>query len=154
MLGFHERLTLCCVVVPEPVTDINAAVVPLFPNITFADAVPELCGAKITEKGCDWPDASVKGKEMPESWNSPLLEVPEETVTLEFEAVKVPDKVALEPTATLPKTKDAGRTPSCPPAAVVPDSGIMSPVLPRREVIVMLPATVALVVGVKITVKV
>ena len=50
----------------------------------------------------------MNGNDRPLSVNSELLEVAEETVTLEPVAVRVAAELALVPTTTLPKSKVAG----------------------------------------------
>ncbi len=52
----------------------------------------------------------MNGNDRPLSVNSELLEVAEETVTLEPAALSVAVKLALVPTTTLPKSKVPGDT--------------------------------------------
>ena len=100
-----------------------------------------------------WPAAMVKGKEAPFKANWGLLLVPEEMVTLDPTALKVRDRVAMVPSATLPKFSAAGATVNCPGAGAVPvpvsGSGVPEPdalLANERE-----PETVPLLLGVKAT---
>ena len=56
----------------------------------FAEAVPLVWGANVTVKGTLCPAAMVRGRAMPLKPNSVLLELPEDTVTLEPVALSVP----------------------------------------------------------------
>ena len=62
----------------------------LLANVTVAEAVPVDCGVKVSVKEAFWPAASVRGKEIPLTVNSELLEDTEETVTLAALALSVP----------------------------------------------------------------
>ena len=91
-LGFQERSTLCCtgiapVPVAIPVIDGTEA---LLAKEMFAEAVPLICGAKVTANGTFCPAAKVRGRVIPLSVNSALLELAEDTVTLEPVALSVP----------------------------------------------------------------
>ncbi len=73
-----------------------------------ADALPEVCGKKVTVKGIDCPAARLVGSEIPPSKNSALVVVPDEIVTGEPVALSVPDREAFDPVLTLPKFKAVG----------------------------------------------
>jgi hypothetical protein len=84
----------------------------LLTNVRLALAVPVALGLKVTVKEADWPAAMVFGNVIPESANSLLLLVPEDTVTEAPVALRVPLSEALAPTTTSPKLRVAGETDS------------------------------------------
>jgi len=59
------------------------------------------------------PDGIVTGRSSPRMTNSELRDWSDEMVTAAFEAVSVACRLELDPTATLPKVRVAGETPSC-----------------------------------------
>jgi hypothetical protein len=59
-------------------------------NEMFAEAVPLIWGVKVTANGTLCPAAIVSGRVIPLNVNSALLELPEDTVTLEPVALSVP----------------------------------------------------------------
>ena len=76
----------------------------------LAVSVPLAWGVKVKANDAVWPAASVNGNDTPLSVNSELLEVAEETVTLEPVALRVPVKLVLVPPTMLPKSKVVGVT--------------------------------------------
>jgi len=64
----------------------------------------------VTVKGADEPAAIVVGSEIPESVNSLLVMLYDETVTEAPVAFKAPLSEELEPTVTFPKLSVAGET--------------------------------------------
>jgi len=83
VLAFQESVTLCCAAgVPEPPRDSTTGeFVALLAKETFADAVPDVCGVKVTLKEAVLPAASVRGKDRPLIENSELITPAEDTVT-------------------------------------------------------------------------
>jgi len=76
---------------PVPVTvSVTVELDALLANEMFAEAVPLICGVNLTVNGTLWPAAMLRGKAIPLKANSELLEVAEETVTLEPLALSVP----------------------------------------------------------------
>ena len=71
------------------------------------------------------------GSEIPESTNSPLLRLAEDTVTDAPLAVKLPLSDELVPTVTLPKLRLVGDTANVPAAVPVPESAILSRILTK-----------------------
>ena len=59
-------------------------------NKILADALPLACGANVSVKGTLCPAAIVRGNVIPLNANSELLELAEETVTLEPLALSAP----------------------------------------------------------------
>ncbi len=51
VLAFHDRSTVCWIVPPDPLAVSVALVELLVRNAMFADTVPVVWGAKVTEKG-------------------------------------------------------------------------------------------------------
>jgi len=110
VLGFQERLTLCCGGgVPLPVSDTcMVEFVALLAKEAPAEAVPLLCGVKVTLNDADWPDGIVNGSEGPPTANSEVPAEAEDTITLDPVALRVAVMLLLCPTTTLPKLKVAG----------------------------------------------
>ena len=84
----------------------------LLTNVKLALADPPAFGVNVTVKDVDWPAGTVRGRVIPDSTNSPLLLVAEETVTAAPEALRLALSVELEPTVTVPKLRLAGETES------------------------------------------
>ena len=98
---------------PVPDTDCTAGEFEaLLANEIVPDAKPVALGLKVTVKLALPPAVSVKGNDSPLKENSELLIEAEETVTLALVALRVPDRLALPPTITLPKLRLAGLTPN------------------------------------------
>jgi hypothetical protein len=117
-------------------------------------AAPLAFGVKVTVKEADWPAAMVFGRVIPESTNSLLLLLPEETVTEAPVAVRLPFRDALLLTTTLPKFNVPGETASCPGVPPVPDSAIFRVEFKASEMMARLPLTAPLAVGAKVAVNV
>lgn len=96
----------------------------MLPREMLPDAVPLLCGVKVTVSPTLWPAAIVLGRETPLRLNSALVEVAEEMVTLDPVAVNVAVMLLLAPTATVPKFKAPALAVNCPAGTPVPDSAI------------------------------
>ena len=97
--------------------------VALLANEIFAEAVPAPCGAKVTVNATLCPAGIVTGRLIPFKVKSELLELPEFTVTLDPDALRVPLRVCVVPIVTFPKLMALGETASDPAAdAPVPDS--------------------------------
>jgi hypothetical protein len=147
---------VCCVAaVPVPVIvstlgEFDA----LLTNDNDAEVDPVACGVKVTVNDVDWPAARVTGREIPESANSPLLRLAEDTVTDAPLAVKLPFSDELDPTVTLPKLRLVGDTARVPGAVPVPESGMLSGELDAFDVTVRLPLAAPAPVGVKVAVNV
>src|SRR5262245_27283903 len=107
MLAPQDRLTVWDTEAnPLPLNDsIMGEFVALLTNERLAVALPEACGEKVTAKGMDCPAARVTGKEISLRTNSELVLVPEEIVTEEPLAPRLPIKVAFDPMLILPKFK-------------------------------------------------
>jgi hypothetical protein len=110
VLGFHERLTLCCGGgVPLPVKDSTAVVLDaLLTKEALSEAVPVAFGVKVTVNDAVWPAAIVNGNESPFRENSEVPVEAEETVTLEPVALSVVVILLLVPTTTPAKFSVAG----------------------------------------------
>jgi hypothetical protein len=100
--------------------------VALLVKVSLALAAPVAWGAKVTLNPTDCPAVRVVGSVIPESVNSPLLLLPDETVTEAPLALNVPVSAELDPTATLPKLNVVGDTANCPGVAPVPESEMLS----------------------------
>lgn len=75
---------------PDPVANCTVGVfAALLAKLTFADAVPEVCGENTTENERLYPTGMVTGSAMPVKENSDWLTVAEETVTGPLLAVSV-----------------------------------------------------------------
>ena len=102
MLGFQDRLTLCCGGgVPLPVKDSIAVVLDaLLTKEALSEAVPLAFGVKVTFNDAVWPAAIVNGNESPFRANSEVPVAAEEIVTLEPVAPSVAVILLLVPTTT------------------------------------------------------
>ncbi len=155
VLGFHDRLTMCCAAaLPLPVSASVMGLAALLANDNEAVAVPDACGWNVTVNVADLPAANAIGNVTPLTTNSVLELVIDETVTGEPVAVSVPERVAVEPVATVPKFKVAGARLSCPVLATLPESATFSCGFEALDAIASWPEAVPLVVGLKTTLKV
>lgn len=111
----------------------------LLRNEALAVAVPLARGLKVTVSEALWPAASVKGNDSPETANSGVVTVAEETVTLEPVALSDAVRLALCPTTTLPKFKLEGETVNWPAAVPVPANEIASVEFEALDTTEMLP---------------
>ena len=82
-LALHVNETVCCgAEVPEPVTDCSGGVLEvLLKKLRFPDAVPLVCGEKVTEKETLLPAGIVTGSVSPLRENSDWVTVADDTVT-------------------------------------------------------------------------
>ena len=96
----------------------------------------------------------VAGSEIPESTNSLLLRLAEETMTDAPLAVRVPLSGELDPTVTLPKLRLMGDTANWPAAVPVPESAILSGELDAFDATDRFPLAAPALVGAKVAVKV
>ncbi len=112
------------VATPVPVSDSEIVESEaLLANEIAPEAVPPLCGLKVTEYDALIPAAIVFGKVIPERTNSELLLPADVTVTLLPLAVNVPLLVNVDPTFTFPKPTLLGDKLSEPCALPVPLRG-------------------------------
>src|SRR5271157_1705219 len=98
----------------------------LLEKVKDAELAPLVCGVKVTVKGADCPAGIVVGSEIPESANSPLLRLADETVTEAPLAIRLPFSAEFDPTVTLPKLRLVGDTAKVPAAVPVPESAMVS----------------------------
>ena len=128
----------------------------LLANDSVAEESPADCGLKVTVKEADFPAAIVVGREIPESVNSLLFRVAEETVTDAPLAVRVPPSADEFPTITLPKIKVVGETANVPDwvPVPVPESAILSGELEAFDTTAKVPLVAPELAGAKITVNV
>ena len=136
---------------PVPDSDSVACEILLL-KIKLADAAPEACGLKVAVNDTLLPAPMVTGNARPVRENSESLTLAEETTTLAPEALRVPVLFALDPTVTLPKLSDPGETLRPPEEPAVPVKGTVKAAL--FEITEMLPLTVVVLVGVKVTLSV
>ena len=94
------------------------------------------------------------GREIPESTNSLLLVLADETVTDDPVAPSVPFSEPLEPTTTLPKLRLAGETDNWPCAVPVPESAMLRVELSAVDTTASVPVVDPVAVGEKVTVNV
>lgn len=157
-LAFQLSVTLCCTgETPEPVKDSETVpLVALLTNAKFAEAVPDACGLKATTKEALCPDTRFSGKDSPLTENSLPVMLAEDTATEPLLAVKFAICVRLDPTVTLPKSRAAGVTVSCPALTTVPvpARGTEREGLAALELTASDPFTDPLDVGAKVTLKV
>ena len=118
------------------------------------EAVPLVCGVNTMLKEALWPALNVSGNAIPLSANSELLEVAEETVTLDPLALNEAGWVELVPTLTLPKFKVVGDSVSCPGLVPLPESGMLRFGLEALESSDRVPLALPLTVGAKATLNV
>ena len=97
---------------------------------------------------------SVAGSEIPESTNSLLFRLAEETVTEPPLAVRLPLSAELDPTTTLPKLRLVGDTANVPAAVPVPESAILSVELDAFDATDKFPLAAPVLIGVKVAVNV
>src|SRR5579864_477647 len=91
VLVFHPRLTLCCGITPDPVTtSTEGELAALLAKVTFAEALPEVCGANVRVNGTLLPAAIVIGKLSPLTENCDPLTPSDDTVTGALLALSVP----------------------------------------------------------------
>lgn len=121
---------------------------------TVPDALPELCGTKVTVYGKLCPAASVTGNEIPLTEKPGPFQLALETVTLFELALSVPVMFLLLPTFTVPKLKVVGLMASCPELAPVPTRGTEMLGLFALLDTAILPLSVPLAGGVKLALKV
>ena len=155
-LAVHDRLTVCCTGVwPVPVSvSVVGEFEALLTNVRLALTAPLALGVNVTVNEADCPAAIVFGKVMPESTNSLLVLLPEETMTDAPLAVRLPLRDRLLLTRTLPKFSVVGLTANVPGAPPVPDIGMLSGELDAFEMTARLPLTAPVAVGVNVAVKV
>ena len=96
----------------------------------------------------------VVGSEIPESTNSLLFRLAEETVTEAPLAVRLPLSGALDPTTTLPKLRLVGDTAKVPAAVPVPESGMVSVGFDAFDATERFALAAPALVGAKVAVKV
>jgi hypothetical protein len=89
-LAFHERSTMCWMVVPDPLAVSIAELELLATKEMVADALPLAVGANVTVKGALCPAARLSGRESPAIVNAALFEVAEVRVRLPPLAVTDP----------------------------------------------------------------
>ena len=147
---------MCCVgAVPLPVMVCTVGELDaLLENVKDAELAPLCCGVKVTVKGVDWPAVSVTGSEIPESTNSLLFRLAEETLTEAPLAVRVPLSTELDPTTTLPKLRLVGDTANWPTAVPVPESAMVSVELDAFDATDRFPLAAPAPGGAKVAVKV
>ena len=51
VLAFHDKLTVCCVVAPDPLADSDAEAELLVKKEIFAETAPEAAGVNVRVKG-------------------------------------------------------------------------------------------------------
>ena len=97
---------------------------------------------------------SVAGSEIPESTNSLLLRLADETVTDAPLAFRLPLSDEFDPTTTLPKLRLVGDTANWPAAVPVPESAMLSDEFDAFDATARLPLAAPALVGVKVAVNV
>lgn len=90
VLAFHDKSTVCWMVLPEPLAVSDAELEVLMKNESVAEALPLVLGAKLTVKGITCPAATVTGRVRLPIAKAELLELAEDNVTLAPLAVKLP----------------------------------------------------------------
>ncbi len=126
----------------------------LLKNDKDPEVAPLACGVKVTVKELDLPAGIVTGSEIPESTNSPLFRLAEETVTDAPLAVRLPLSAELVPSTTLPKLRLVGDTANVPAALPVPESAILSGEFDAFDTTDRLPLAAPALVGAKVAVNV
>ena len=101
-----------------------------------------------------WPAVMVLGKDNPLRRNSGLVEVAEETVTLDPVAVRVVVRLLLVPTVTLPKFKAVGLEVNRPAGIPLPARAIVKVGFEAFETTAIAPLALPTTFGVKRTLKV
>jgi len=95
---------------------------PLLTRVKLPLTLPPACGANVVVKLALWPGANVSGKLRPLTLKpAPAIEACEMVRLDPPELIRLPAKVLLEPSKTLPKSKLAGLAVSCPAATPVPE---------------------------------
>jgi hypothetical protein len=90
-VSFQERFTLCCGgAAPFPVKVSTAEFEALLVNAPIAEALPDVCGMKVTVNGTLCPAAMVSGRVIPLSENSALFMLTDDMATLALIAVSMP----------------------------------------------------------------
>ena len=117
-------------------------------------AVPLLCGVNVRVKGTLWPAAILVGNDNPPRLNSGLVDVADETVTLDPVAVRRAVRVLLVPTVTLPKFTAVALEVNWPAETPVPDSAIVRSGFQPSETTAIPPLALPPTSGVKRTLKV
>ena len=126
----------------------------MLPSEILPDAAPLLCGVKVSETELVCPAARVRGRVIPPRWNSGLVEVAAEMVTLAPVAVRVAVRVLLAPTLTLPKSSRLALDDNCAVASPSPDRAMARLEFDAFEVTAMLPLTAPVALGENKTLKV
>lgn len=140
---------------PDPVRVSTVGVLAaLLVREMLPDAVPLVCGAKVKVNDALWLAAIVAGRDNPPRLNSGLVEVAEETVTLDPVAVRVAVSVLLVPRVTLPKSKAVALEVNWPPEMPLPDRVIIKAGFEAFEAIAIPPLVLPTTFGVKRTLKV
>ena len=123
-------------------------------NVRLALAAPEALGVKVTLNVADWPAGIVTGNEMPESVNSLLVLLADETVTADPEALRLPPNDALDPTDTVPKLSEVGETANWPCPVPVPENAMLSGEFEAVEITAIVPLAEPVLVGANVAVNV
>ena len=123
-------------------------------NEALAKAAPPACGVNVMVNVALCPAAIVSGNETPLITNSVVLDDSDVTVTLAPEAARVPVRLLLEPTFTLPKLRVVGETANCPAAVPVPERLIASVGFEAFDTTEMFPVAEPAVCGAKIALNV
>jgi hypothetical protein len=156
VLEFQESETLCCgAAVALPVRDTTAdEFEALLVKDAVAAAVPLDWGVNWMPNETLWPAGRVSGRDNPLTLNSGLVMPASVTVRLEPLAVRVPVRLLLCPTITLPKFSVAGLTASWPLTMAVPAREIVRVALEASDRTEIVPLALPPVVGAKTTPKV
>lgn len=119
-----------------------------------AAAVPLAWGVNLTLNDALWPAERVSGRDNPLTLNSGLVMPASVTVMLEPLAVRVPVRLLLCPTMTLPKFSVAGLTASWPLTVAVPAREMVNVALEASDRMEIVPLALPPVVGANKTPKV
>jgi hypothetical protein len=109
---------------------------------------------KITETDALWPAAMVLGRDSPVRWNSELVEVADEIVTLDPAAARFIFRTLLVPTGTLPKFNALMLEVNSPVETPLADSAMARFGFAAFEATAIFPRMFPAVLAVKITLKV
>jgi len=123
-------------------------------KVRFPLALPGTLGVKVTVNDTDCPAGIVTGSEIPDSTNSLLLLVAEETVTDDPAAVRLPLREEFEPSGIVPKLRLVWESESWAVAVPVPESPMLRFELEAFETIAKLPLAAPEVVGANVAVNV
>ncbi len=141
--------------VPAPVIDCRAGEFEaLLANDKDAEVAPVAPGVNVTVNGIDCPAVSVAGSEIPESTNSLLFRLAEDTMTEAPLAIRLPVSGELTPTVTLPKLRLVGDTAKVPAAVPVAESAMLSGELDAFDTTDRVPLAAPVLVGEKVAVNV